>query len=73
MGVFVFKNKIRNGERAYGHRGGNIGTSAYMAYLPDYGVSIAVMINFMHGECPDRMLEDIIEIVTDDLRRTGGG
>ena len=69
LGVFVFKESIRDGGRAYGHGGGNIGTSAYMAYLPDYGVGIALMINFMHGKCPDRMLEDIIEIVTDDLRR----
>ena len=69
LGVFLFNTSIANGERAYGHGGGNIGTSAYMAYLPDYGVSITVMINVMHGKCPDRMLEDIVEIVTDHLRQ----
>jgi D-alanyl-D-alanine carboxypeptidase len=68
LGVFTFTKKIRDGVTAYGHGGGNIGTSAYMAYLPDYGVSIVIMINVMHGTCPDRMLEDLIEIVTDDLR-----
>lgn len=67
LGVFIFTNRMRGEKRAYGHGGGNIGTSAYMAYLPDYGVSIALMINSMHGKCPDRMLEDLIEIVTDDL------
>ena len=68
LGVQVFKKRITNGERAYGHGGGNIGTSAYMAYLPEWDVSIAVIINFFHGKCPDRMLEDIIEIVTEHLR-----
>lgn len=68
LGVQVFKRKITNGERAYGHGGGNIGTSAYMAYLPEHDVSIAVMINFFHGKCPDRILEDIIEIVTEPPR-----
>jgi len=65
MGAFLFKKGITNGETAYGHGGGNIGTSAYMAYLPDYQISIVVMINHMHGKCPDRMLEDIIDIVTE--------
>jgi D-alanyl-D-alanine carboxypeptidase len=67
FGAFLFKTGITDGEKAYGHGGGNIGTSAYMAYLPDYDVSIVVMINSMHGKCPDRMLEDMIEIVTHHL------
>jgi D-alanyl-D-alanine carboxypeptidase len=65
LGAQLFKRNMTNGERAYGHGGGNIGTSAYMAYLPKYEVSITVMINFFHDKCPNRMLEDIIEIVTD--------
>jgi D-alanyl-D-alanine carboxypeptidase len=68
LGVFTFTKKIRDGVTAYGHGGGNIGTSAYMAYLPEYGVSIVVMINFMHGTCSDRMLEDVIDIVKDHVR-----
>jgi D-alanyl-D-alanine carboxypeptidase len=68
LGVFLFKKSITNGETAFGHGGGNIGTSAYMAYLPDYRTSIVVMINAMHGKCPDRMLEDVIDIVTEHLR-----
>lgn len=67
LGLQSFTRRITNGERAYGHGGGNIGTSAYVAYLPDFDVSIAVMINRMHGRCPDRILEDFIEIVTDHL------
>jgi D-alanyl-D-alanine carboxypeptidase len=72
LGVQVFKRRITDGERAYGHGGGNIGTPAYMAYLPEYDVSIAVMINFFHGKCPNRILEDIIEIVTEPLRYNKG-
>lgn len=72
LGVQVFKRKITDGERAYGHGGGNIGTSAYMAYLPEYDVSITVMINFFHGKCPGRMLEDIIEIVTEHILHKQG-
>jgi D-alanyl-D-alanine carboxypeptidase len=70
LGVQLFKKKITDGERAYGHGGGNIGTSAYMVYLPDRDVSISLMINFFHGKCPDRMLDDIIEIVTEHLAST---
>jgi len=43
-----------------------------MAFLPEWDVSITVMINFFHGKCPDRMLEDIIEIVTEHLRSSRG-
>ncbi len=67
LGVFLFKKGITNGEHVYGHGGGNIGTSAYMAYLPEYQTSVVVMINSMHGKCPDRMLEDVIGIVTEHL------
>jgi len=59
---------MTGGKKAYGHGGGNIGTSSYMVYLPDDDVSIAVSINYFHGKCPDRILEDIIDIVTDHLQ-----
>ena len=65
LGVFLIKKSTSDGNRAYGHGGGNIGTSAYMVYLPDYDVTIVVMINSSHGKCPDRILEDMVEIVTD--------
>lgn len=71
LGVHLFRKRITHGEKAYGHGGGNIGTSTYMVYLPDDDVSIAFSINSMHGECPDRILGDIIGIVTRHLRRIG--
>jgi D-alanyl-D-alanine carboxypeptidase len=71
LGVHLIRKSITNGEKAFGHGGGNIGSSTYMVYLPDYDVSIVVMINFFHGKCPDRMLEDIIESVTEHLQQKG--
>ncbi len=62
LGIFKIDNNITNGNLAYGHGGGNIGTSSYMIYLPEYEVSIAISINMMHDKCPDRILEDIIKI-----------
>jgi D-alanyl-D-alanine carboxypeptidase len=67
LGIHLISKNIANGQRAYGHGGGNIGTSTYMVYLPDFAVSIAVSINSHHGECPDRILQDIIEIVADHV------
>jgi hypothetical protein len=65
----LIREGVTNGEKAFGHGGGNIGTSAYMVYLPDDDVSMVVMINAFHGKCLDRILEDIVEIVTDHLRQ----
>ncbi len=76
LGIQLFDKRITDGKKVYGHGGGNIGTSAYMACLAEHDVSIALMINFFHGKCPDRMFEDIIEITTDHLsflQQRGGG
>jgi CubicO group peptidase (beta-lactamase class C family) len=67
LGVHLINRRITHGVKAYGHGGGNIGTSVYMVYLPDFEVSIVVMINAFHGKCPDSILEDLIEIVTEHL------
>ncbi len=64
LGVHAISRGITSGVTAYGHGGANIGTVAYMVYLPDFETSIAVMINAFHGKCIDRVLEDVIEIVT---------
>ena len=76
LGVHLIRKSIPHDVKAYGHGGGNIGTSAYMVFLPEFQVSIVVMINAFHGKCPDRILEDLIEIVTDHLtsqKAKGGG
>ncbi len=67
LGVHLMRKSTTDGNRVYGHGGGNIGTSAYMAFLPEYSVSIVIMINAFHGKCLDRILEDIIEIVVKEI------
>ncbi|UCF37623.1 MAG: beta-lactamase family protein, partial [Acidobacteriota bacterium] len=47
---------------AYGHGGGNIGSSSYMAYLPDQGISLAVMVNHFGGDCAGLMVRDLARI-----------
>jgi D-alanyl-D-alanine carboxypeptidase len=67
LGVHLFNKSITDGEIIYGHGGANIGTCAYMAYLPEYKVSIVLMINAFIGDCLDNTLEDVIEIVVDNI------
>jgi len=45
--------------KAMGHGGGNIGTTAYMVYLPDYDVSLAVMVNRFDSDCASRIARDL--------------
>ncbi|MCU0646244.1 MAG: beta-lactamase family protein [bacterium] len=69
LGVHLINRRIAHGVKAYGHGGGNIGTTAYMAYLSVFNVSIVVMINAFHGKCYDSIMEDLIEIVTRHLNQ----
>ena len=59
LGLQRFPRLKAAGLRAWGHGGGSIGTEAYMIYLPDRDVCIALMINRFGGECSSRMLRDI--------------
>jgi CubicO group peptidase (beta-lactamase class C family) len=45
LGVQLFTDEIPGGEKAIGHGGANIGSATYMIYLPDYSVSVVVMVN----------------------------
>jgi D-alanyl-D-alanine carboxypeptidase len=65
LGIGLLKKRTIFGETAYGHGGGNIGTTAFMAYLPDHRVSIVVMINLYHVELCRQMLDEMIDIVTE--------
>ena len=49
LGVARFGGRFSNGRVAYGHSGGNIGTTAFMIYLPDVRASLAVMLNTFDG------------------------
>lgn len=65
LGIGLLNKGTILGERTYGHGGGNIGTTAYMAYLPDHNVSITVMINLYDNKRSRQILDDVIDIVTD--------
>jgi len=49
LGIQHFLPGWIRGMEVYGHSGGSIGTVAYMLYLPEYGVSIAAMMNSYSG------------------------
>lgn len=67
LGVQRYRRQITNGKVAYGHSGANIGTSAYMVYLPDYQISIAVMINDMNHDCTETIVKKITNILVKNI------
>ena len=67
LGVQRYRKQVTNGQLAYGHSGANIGTSAYMAYLPDYHISVAVMINDMNHDCTETIVKKIINILVKNI------
>jgi len=54
--------------KTIGHGGGNIGTTTYMVYLPDYDVSLVVMINAFPNEGADVITKGLIRAVIKDPR-----
>ena len=67
LGVQRFRRQVTSGQIAYGHSGANIGTSAYMVYLPDYHISIAAMINEMNHDCTESIVKGIIKILVNNI------
>ena len=61
LGVQQFIRKISNGEKAIGHAVGNIGTIAYMVYLPKYHTSIVVMTNDFNSQCNEFIVNKLIK------------
>ena len=45
LGVELYMRKMSFRKKAIGHSGANIGTAATMVYLPEYHVSVVVMVN----------------------------
>jgi D-alanyl-D-alanine carboxypeptidase len=64
LGVQQFIRKISAGKKAIGHAGGNIGTIAYMIYLPKYHISIVVMTNDFNSRCNEHIVRKLIKIVS---------
>jgi D-alanyl-D-alanine carboxypeptidase len=67
LGVQLFKRNYANGKKAIGHSGANIGTSAYMVYLPKHHLSVVVMINSMNHRCSEYILKNLINVSLKEL------
>lgn len=62
LGLGRLGREVAGNLEAVGHGGGNIGTTAYMVYLPDCDVSVAVMVNRFGSDCTSRIVRDIATI-----------
>jgi len=71
LGVELFIKRISSGERGIGHSGANIGTSAYMVHLPDYHVTVVVMINSYNNDCSAAVTKELIASVLKELNVLG--
>ncbi len=67
LGVGRLGRSLTGSEKAFGHGGGNIGTSAYMIYLPERHASIALMINAFNGKCLNYIAEELVSIAAEHL------
>ena len=71
LGVQEFTKGFSLGMTGIGHGGGNIGTTTYMIYLPEYHVSIVVMINAFPNKCAEVITKGLIKEVLIDLNVFG--
>ena len=63
----VFRKGLLGSEKALGHGGGNIGTMAYIWYLPEHHTSIALMINAFNGKCINYIIKELVSITVEYL------
>lgn len=68
LGVQLFKRDLSSGKDAIGHAGGNIGSTTYMVYLPEYHFSVVVMVNAFPNESADAITRGLVRKV---LRNQG--
>jgi len=71
LGVQLYTRSFSSGKQAIGHGGGNIGSTTYMVYLPEYHVSIVVMINAFPNKGADFITKGLIRTVLRDLKAIG--
>jgi D-alanyl-D-alanine carboxypeptidase len=64
LGVQHYSKGFTQGNEAIGHGGGNIGTTTYLIYLPDYNATIVVMINAFPNAGADYIAKGIIRSVS---------
>ena len=71
LGTQVYDKRFTYGKDAIGHGGGNIGTTTYMVYFPEYHISIVVMVNAFPTKAIDVITKGLIKIVLNDLDALG--
>ena len=71
LGVQEFRKYISQGKQGIGHAGGNIGSTTYMVYLPEYHFSVVVMINAFPNEAAEYITRGLIRVVLKDLGAIG--
>lgn len=71
LGAQAYTLNFSSGKKAIGHGGGNIGTTTYMVYLPEYHVSIVVMINAFPNYGADVITKGLIRTVLRELNAIG--
>jgi len=62
LGVQLFTDVIiPNGKKAIGHGGASIGSATYMIYLPEYSLSVVVMVNEFPSNSVDFFAKELIK------------
>jgi D-alanyl-D-alanine carboxypeptidase len=71
LGVQLFEKRFSHGKDAIGHGGGNIGTTTYMIYLPDYHISIVVMVNAFPNKTASVITKAMIKETLKEINAIG--
>ena len=71
LGVQTYTLSFSSGIKAIGHGGGNIGTTTYLIYFPEYHISIVVMINAFPNYGADVITKGLIKLVLTEIDAIG--
>lgn len=67
LGTLKFAPALVAGQEAYGHGGWVFGYSTAMAFLPDYNVSISILLNVNNDDCLSAIATGLIQVITNYL------
>ena len=67
LGTLKFAPELMAGEEAYGHGGWVFGYSSAMAFLPDYNVSISILLNLNNEDCLAAIASGFVEVIKNYL------
>ena len=67
LGTVKFAPELVGGQEAYGHGGWVFGYSTAMTFLPEYNVSISILLNVNNDDCLSAMANGLVQVVTDYL------